>query len=124
MKFTMNRSRNVSGFGHSIDFVKGEPMHVPPELYALVIAAGAVSEDENFDVEPPKSKLPTAPADPTARKEAILEAIELLVSTNESTNFTAGGAPHTKALEGILGWEVGAKERDTLWVEFKTRDDK
>jgi hypothetical protein len=42
---------------------------------------------------------------------------------NDRNDFTAGGAPHGSALEPILGWKLSAKERDTLWTEFKVGKD-
>lgn len=47
MKFTLNRDRvHASVLGLSVEFKKGVPTHVPPELYAEVQAIGAVPEDE------------------------------------------------------------------------------
>jgi hypothetical protein len=122
MKFVMNRSKVVSGHGHAIEFVKGEPTHVPPELYREVMAAGGVSEEE-VDLDKPAPVPAGAPTDPTEREEAVFAAFETLVETNDSKNFTAGGVPHPKALKSLLGWELSAKERDTLWVKFKTKDE-
>ena len=40
MKFTLNRDRvHASVLGLSVEFKKGVPTHVPPELYAEVQAA-------------------------------------------------------------------------------------
>ena len=47
MKFTLNRDRvHASVLGLSVEFKKGVPTHVPPELYAEVQAFGAVPDDE------------------------------------------------------------------------------
>lgn len=122
MNFVMNRSKVVSGHGHAVEFEKGKPTHVPPELYALVIAAGAVAEgDADFDLDD-KPKVPAgAPADPQERKDAVFQAFEVLVETNDSSNFTAGGTPTAKALASLVGWSLQAKEIATLWVEFKAK---
>lgn len=117
MKFVMNRSRNVSGFGHSVDFVKGEPTHVPPELYRDVLAAGGVPEEE-FDPDPPKKSGPQEPSDPFAREAALFDAFEVLALANKRGSFTAGGLPHHKALKDLLGWEVPNAERDAAWAKF------
>lgn len=117
MKFVMSRSRNVSGFGHSIDFVRGEPAHVPPELYREVLAVGGVPESE-VDVDPPKQHSPNEPADPLAREATLFEAFELLALANKRGSFTAGGLPHPKALKELLGWDVPSAERDAAWAKF------
>lgn len=117
MKFVMNRSRNVTAFGHSIDFAKGEPTHVPPELYREVTAVGGIPEDE-VDLDPPKPATPNEPSDPLAREQALFEAFELLALSNKRGSFTAGGLPHPKALKELLGWEVQGAERDTAWAKF------
>ena len=45
MKFTLNRDRvHASVLGLSVEFKKGVPTHVPPELYAEVQAFGAVPD--------------------------------------------------------------------------------
>lgn len=120
MNFVMNRSKVVAGFGHAVEFEKGVPSHVPPELYALVMAAGGVSE-EDVDLDPPKPKVPGMPDDPFAREQAVFEAFALLIETNDVANFTAGGIPHAKALKSLLGWELPAKEREALWVKYRTQ---
>lgn len=117
MNFVMSRSRNVSGFGHSIDFVEGEPTHVPPELYREVLAVGGVAESE-VDVDPPKQHGPNEPSDPLAREAALFEAFELLALSNKRGSFTAGGTPHAKALKDLLGWDAPAAERDAAWAKF------
>lgn len=117
MKFVMNRSRNVSGFGHSVDFVRGVPTHVPPELYREVLAVGGTPEEE-VDVDPAKPVGPSEPSDPLAREAALFEAFELLALANKRGSFTAGGLPHPKALKDLLGWDVPNAERDTAWAKF------
>ncbi len=118
MKFTLNRDHvHASTLGLSVGFKKGEPTHVPPELYAEVQAIGAVPDDE---IPEPASGVKTnEPTDPVKRKEEIFAAFEMLALRNDRGDFTAGGAPHGNALESILNWKLGAKERDTLWTEFK-----
>lgn len=122
MKFTLNRDRvHASVLGLSVEFKKGVPTHVPPELYAEVQAIGAVPEDEI--VEEPTTPKTNEPADPNKRKEEIFAAFEMLALRNERTDFTAGGSPRDQALESILGWKLSAKERDVLWAEFKVGKD-
>ena len=100
MKFTLNRDRvHASVLGLSVEFKKGVPTHVPPELYAEVQAIGAVPEDEI--VEEPTVAKTSEPSDPNKRKEDVFAAFEILVLRNDRNDFTAGGAPHGGALEPI-----------------------
>ena len=119
MRFVMQRNRVVASvMGLSIEFEKGVPMFVPPYMYNEVIASGAVPETELTDDEL-KTGNPDEPIDPVKRKAAIAEAFNLIVLRNIREEFTAGGIPHNAVLAKELGWSVAAKERDTLWAEFK-----
>lgn len=118
MKFILNRDRvHASLLGLSVEFKKGVPTHVPPELYAEVQAFGAVPEDEIVDASPTAKT--NEPADPVKRKDDIFAAFEMLALRNTREDFTAGGAPRDQVLESMLGWKLSAKERDMLWTEFK-----
>ena len=122
MKFTLNRDRvHASVLGLSVEFKKGVPTHVPPELYAEVQAIGAVPDDEIEDA--PSAVKTNEPQDPNKRKDDVFAAFEMLALRNSREDFTAGGAPHGGALESVLGWKLGAKERDILWAEFKVGKD-
>ncbi len=117
MKFILNRDRVVaSAFGHSVSFKKGEPTHVPPEMYAEVIAAGAVPEEELTEPVVKKPDYPTAPAE---REAALFEAFEAIVLRNDSSDFTAGGNPKDSVVEKAVGFKVSAKEREAAWNKFK-----
>lgn len=117
MNFIMMRDRVVSSVtGHSVSFKKGVATHVPPEMYAEVMAVGAVPEEELPEEEPAKG--PVEPTDPVEREEAVMAAFTTLVTRNVREDFTAGGAPHAKALQRELGWTLHNKERDILWVKF------
>lgn len=117
MKFIMNRNRTVpSILGHTIEFIKGVPVHVPPELWAEVQAAGAIPEDEL----PEEEKVATRePSDPVARKAAIFDAFTQIKLRNKREDFAATGVPHAKTLIAHMGFEIDNKERDMLWNEFK-----
>jgi hypothetical protein len=118
MKFVFPRDRVVASvYGHVIQFKKGEPTHVPPEMYREVVAVGGVPEEE-LDLDKPKGDGPQEPVDPVERKKAIMGAFEALVLRGKREDFTAGGQPHRKALTRELGWQVMDKERDPLWIEF------
>ena len=122
MKFTLHRDRVLASvLGLSVEFKKGVPTHVPPELHNEALAIGAEPEDELVEENPAANT--NEPADPNKRKEEIFAAFEMLALRNERTDFTAGGAPRDQALESILGWKLSAKERDVLWAEFKAGKD-
>ena len=58
MKFTLPRDRTIaSTCGLSIEFKKGVPALVPPAMYAEVIAAGGVSEDEIPEEDMPTRRM-------------------------------------------------------------------
>lgn len=122
MKFVFARDRIVtSRFGHVINFAKGVPTHVPPEMYQEVLAVGGTPE-EDIDLDPPKSSDgKDEPVDPVAREAALFAAFSALALRNKREDFTAGGQPHPKALAKELGWSISNKERDLMWVKFKTK---
>lgn len=122
MKFTMNRSRTIATTkGHTLTFEKGVALHVPPEVYSEVMAAGGVPEEElpEDEVRPQTNE----PTDPEERKLAVFIAYESIVTRGKREDFTAGGAPHIKAVNAELGWTITNKERDLTWAEFRTKDD-
>ena len=116
MKFIMSRNRTVATTkGHSIEFLKGVPTHVPYECREEVMAAGGVPET---DVDEDPTPKPDTPAGED-REAIILAAIEAIVLRNNPKEFTAGGAPHIKTLERELGFDVDVHERDDLWDKFR-----
>lgn len=116
MKFKLHKNLVVSSLlGHSVSFIKGELTHVPQEMYKDVLAVGAIPETE---LEEDEVK-PAIVMGPEERKELIFAAFTTLVEKNERESFTGNGAPHGKAVATITGFSVDAKERDTLWAEFR-----
>lgn len=121
MEFVMMRDRTVASvLGHSIEFKKGVPTHVPPALVNEVIAAGGVTKDEMPEDEVKKTIEPT---DPVERSGLIQEAIKIVVERANRDDFTATGAPSPKVLSAELGWVVNAKERDAEWGRFQASQD-
>lgn len=117
MKFMLPRNRTIaSTCGISIEFVKGQFHLVPPAMYAEVIAAGGVPENEIPEDElPKKADTPEAVAE---REAAMLAAFTKIATRNNRNDFTAGGMPHLSVLGRELSFEVTAKERDAAWVKF------
>ncbi len=121
MKFTFPRDRVVATTkGHVIGFKKGVPMEVPPMIYDEVIAAGGVPESEV--PEDLDKTLAKGPVDPAEREMELFIAYETILARGKREDFTAGGAPHIKAVNAELGWDVDSKERDTSWMKFKTKE--
>lgn len=117
MRFMLHKDKVVATpHGHTIDFKKGVLTHVPKEAWAAVTAVGAIPESELPEDEVQKND---EPADPGERKEQIFAAFTQLVEKNERESFTGTGAPTGKAVSDIVGFSVDAKERDTLWAEFR-----
>lgn len=122
MRFMLSRNRTIaSTCGLSIEFKKGELHLVPPAMYAEVIAAGGVPEDEIPEDEMPKGV--ATPAELAQREEAMFKAFEAIILRGSREDFTAGGAPHNAVLSRELGWAVAGKERDTAWAKFKASKD-
>lgn len=116
MRFQLNRNRVVTSLlGHSIEFKKGELVHVPKEMYQDVIAVGAIPETEIEEVVEKKAPVLTG----AERKEVVFQAFTALVEKNEREAFTGNGSPHIRAVADIAGFPIDAKERDVLWAEFR-----
>lgn len=118
--FVLNKDKTVTGTsGHTIEFKKGEPTHVPREMWADVQAVGA---DPVEDLPEEQKKTGNEPADAAERELLIFAAFEQIVLANERNDFSGTGVPHAKALEKILGFRLDNKERDALWTKFKLKD--
>lgn len=120
MKFMLNRDRTLATTkGHTLEFKKGQLVHVPPECHQEVIAIGAVPEHE---LEEEEKVVGARPEDPIEAEKALFAVFKDMVLRNERKEFTAGGVPHPKAIEKYLGWTVDAKERDQMWQKFQQAD--
>lgn len=122
MKFTMPIDKVVATrAGHTIDFKTGVPTHVPKEAWREVQAAGAVPEDQEAVQVARKAAVAaqTIVDDPVERRARMFEAFTSMVERNKRGDFGASGAPHQKVVESIVGFDITAQERDSLWVEFQ-----
>lgn len=119
MKFTLNRDKVLASTrGHTIEFIKGEPVEVPHDMVSEVMAIGAIPEEDL----PEENTLPDAePADPQARKALIVDAMEKMALRNKREDFTASGLPDVRALKEIIGFGIHHKERDALWLEVQAK---
>ena len=117
MRFQLHRNKVVaSKFGHTIEFVKGQLVHVPKEAWEEVVAVGAVPESELPEDEVRKAENNLSADE---RKELVFIAFTQLVEKNDRESFTGNGAPHAKVVSEITGFTIDAKERDALWSEFR-----
>jgi hypothetical protein len=122
MKFTMPIDKIVATrAGHTIDFKAGVPTHVPKEAWREVQASGAVPEDQEAVQMTRRAAVMDAVIvdDPVERRNRIFKAFTDMVERNKRGDFGASGAPHQKVVESIVGFEITAQERDSLWVEFQ-----
>lgn len=125
--FVSNRNMNITSTqGYSIDFVKGEPTHVPPAMHAAAMERGAMPCDEKgetLDVaqspvkEEPKILL--APEDADERNAKILEVVTALAKRNNPKDFSAGGVPRAASVSASLGWRVDQGEVTAVWRAHK-----
>jgi len=119
-EYVLNRNHTFRSLhGHIINFVKGEPVYVPPILERDVTQFGAEPvSGERIDL---LDDLPAAAQAPVgeARRAAILAAYEAMEQRNTRGDFTGQGRPNTKALGAIVGFEVDNRERDDLWEEYR-----
>lgn len=104
--------------GHSVEFVKGVPTHVPPAIYQEALSIGAMPPDGEEPQIEEKVVLDNAPADPAERAPLIMEAIERLVAANARDDFTAAGSPSVSAVTRETGFKVQGKEIATVWAAY------
>ena len=123
MKYVSHRNITVaSTCGLSVELKKGEPTFCPPQMHAELLALGVIPTEEQPDEVVTLAK--NEPAGPAEREAALFKAFESLTLRNKRGDFTTSGAPHSAVLSKEMGWDVGAKERDTAWVKFTSSDDK
>lgn len=121
-KLVLNRNYVLTTtMGHSIEFKKGEPVHVPPVMYSAAIAIGAQPIDGSDPNVLPEEVVKKYPTDPAIRTGDILAAIEQLVAQNERKDFTAAGTPSVKAVEREVGYDVDAREVQAVWQQYNNK---
>lgn len=132
--FVSHRKINIgSTQGHSIQFEKGVPTHVPRGMHTAVMEKGCVPCDgkgQALDApastaiaeaaEPAGAKL-AAPEDAEERAEAIRGVIEKLFKRNNARDFSAGGVPSSDAVTFELGWRVDPREILPIWKKQKPK---
>lgn len=116
-EFILNRNhRIVSLTGHTIQFVKGEPVNVPPECKAEAIAIGAQPVDGNTDVLDDEEVVVELTAE--EREEQLIKAFKVLQERNGRGDFTGQGLPAIPALKKLVEFAPEKKEVEALWTKF------
>lgn len=104
--------------GHRIAFTKDVPVHVPDVVVPDVVAIGAVpANGKPVDVVKEEVR-PVTQDDPGRRASDVQSAIEMLVESNNRSDFAASGAPTIAAIAKITGYEISRKERDEAWQKY------
>lgn len=118
--YVLNRTyTHRSTLGHIVNFVKGQPVWVPPALEKEVTLFGAEPVDgPKIDVlDPDAEQLPLAPTGDD-RKAQILAVFAKLEARNQRGDFTGQGRPNLTIMKDLLGFEVITRERDAVWEEY------
>lgn len=124
--FVLNRNHILAGFGHRIEFRKGEPTHVPPILVKEAAAIGAERVDGE-SVDPlPDEKVQPAILTAAQRIDELVSAIDMIVERNSSDDFGGDNRPSLDAINNITRLTNPAltkRERDEAWKAYKAKKD-
>ena len=116
-EFILNRDyRLISKTGHSIQFVKGDPVFVPPECKQEVIAIGAQPVDGDTTVLAEEETIVEFTRE--ERDEQLIKAFKLLQERNERGDFTGQGVPAIPALKKLIEFTPEKKEVEALWASY------
>lgn len=120
MKFVLNRNyTHSSTLGHTIEFKRGEPTHVPDALHSEVLRLGAEPVDGDVDALELEAAVKSRGPQGSDRLALITAAIEDIVKANQREDFTSGGEPTTAAITTKVGFTVGAEERNDAWAQYR-----
>lgn len=115
VELTMHRNFTVrSTKGHTVRFEKGKPRTVPQAIVEECMLFGAVPAEPLPEVPDEEDTTPKTSAE---RDERIKAELRSMLARNDRDDFTSGGKPNTKKLEGRLGFRMTVQERDKLWDE-------
>lgn len=118
--FTLHRNFTLrTTKGHTVTFIKDEPVWVPPMCVPDAVAIGAVSQD-NVDVLGAEEQ-PVVFLSPEEREAKLFAAFDTMLNRSERSDFTASGAPHIKKLSRLCEFEVTNRERDAAWQAYSLK---
>lgn len=80
---------------------------------------GVIGEPEQIAPAAPAAPNGPAASDADTRTAAIVAAIGALDKA-DATLWVASGAPNTKAIAAVTGFDVSAAERDAAWAQVNT----
>lgn len=118
-KYVLGRTYTLAGNGFIIDFKKGQPVHVPPEMEVEAVKIGAEPVDGNKPDMLPKEEAVKEVPEGTDRKTLMFAAFEEIVKGGVRESFTGQGIPTVKSVEKVVGFDTTKQEIDTLFREFK-----
>lgn len=112
MKLNRNHT-HASLYGHTIRFVKDEPIEVPAMLFPELLAIGAEFADgEGLAAEPEREDNEPHPDE---RADLVLKAALAIAERNDNDDFTASGTPKVEAVTSTAGFKVTGKEVAAAW---------
>ena len=121
--YVLNRNYTLrSTYGRIVNFVKGEPVWVVPEVEKEALTIGAQPTDGPKDVLDPEI-LPDPPLSPDEREAKYFAAFKKLETRNERGDFSGQGLPALKIVQSLVGFQVDVRERDTMWRKYKKLDE-
>ena len=91
-----------------------------PESEARQLIKGLYAE-EYKEPEPEKPKAPAMTEE--ERAENIKAAVKMILESGNQEKLIASGAPDVRALEGILGFDISADERNAAYEIVKKEMD-
>lgn len=117
--FVLNRNYLLRTTAGCVEFQKGVPTWVTPEMQRYAQEIGAERTDgpaEDFLGEEPVAKPQLGPIE---RQEELYAAFDMVIERNESGDFTGQGVPTVKAIEKIVSFDVDRVEVAGAWAEYK-----
>lgn len=101
--------------GHVYRFKKGLPTSVVYVAQADCEDKGVTFVDDDRPVLPKHYEVANQAPVGSERTEKIQGAMLALAVRQAKGDFTGGGTPDLKALQGLLDFAVSAQERNSLW---------
>ncbi|MDR2880842.1 MAG: hypothetical protein LBV29_02930 [Azoarcus sp.] len=108
--YVLNRNYTLMGFGHAINFIKGQPVNIPPSLVLDAQKIGAEPvEGEREEMLPDEPVVPVVP-EGEARAAALTAVFKSIDARKQREDFTAQGVPSAKAVSDLAGFHVTKEE--------------
>jgi hypothetical protein len=119
---SLRSQRVASTSGHVTFFEAKVPRLVPRALVQEAMAKGCAPLDDTDaafidDMEHLKTEF-----EPGLRRAVIMMAMQIIMTENNVTDFTGAGQPKAEVLAERLGFDVHARERQSLWQELQSRN--